>query len=158
MATLGSSGSAKKENPLIGFVVLVGIGFAVFSFGKGCSGSEEKTASSPAPTSSGAAIAVNVTAYKLAQDYEANELAADNKYKGKALSIVGSLVSINRDFLDKPYLMLRAPNEFMGVHADLRESQATLAAGLSRGQRVSLVCEGNGMIVGSPMLKDCVIE
>jgi TPR repeat protein len=54
--------------------------------------------------------------------------------------------------------MLETSNEFMGVHADLRGSEISKASTLSKGNTVTVVCEGNGLIVGSPMLKDCVIQ
>jgi osmotically-inducible protein OsmY len=79
-------------------------------------------------------------------------------YKGRTLAVTGTVSSINKDFTDSVYLMLETSNEFMGIHANLRGSEVSKASTLSKGSIVTVVCEGNGMIVGSPMLKDCVIQ
>lgn len=99
-----------------------------------------------------------VTARQLGQDYEQNEIAADAIYKGKRLAVTGSVVSINKDFMDDPYLILASTNIFLGVHADLKPEEASTAASLTRGSTISLVCTGGGMVVGSPILRDCIFN
>ncbi len=102
--------------------------------------------------------AQNVSAERLFLDYQKNEVSADSMYKGRSLAVTGTVSSINKDFTDSVYLVLETSNEFMGVHANLRGSEASKASVLSKGEIVTVVCEGNGMIVGSPMLADCVIQ
>jgi hypothetical protein len=104
------------------------------------------------------APALKVTAGKLFADYQANEIAADSVYKGRLLMVTGSVSSINKDFAGSPFIMLATPNEFMGVHANLKEIEAPAAATLSPGNVVIVVCKGDGMILGSPMLSDCVFQ
>lgn len=103
----------------------------------------------PQPTS--------VDSSRLYADYQANEVAADNKYKGRLLAVTGTLGSIKKDFTDDTYLGIVTDNEFMPIHADLRAEYVAQAASLEKGQSITVVCTGNGMIVGSPMLKDCAI-
>lgn len=116
----------------------------------------------PAPTGTDASPAQfpaqNVSAERLFLDYQRNEVSADSMYKGRTLAVTGTVSSINKDFTDSVYLMLETSNEFMGIHANLRGSEVSKASTLSKGSIVTVVCEGNGMIVGSPMLKDCVIQ
>ena len=116
----------------------------------------------PAPTGTDASPAQfpaqNVSAERLFLDYQRNEVSADSMYKGRTLAVTGTVSSINKDFTDSVYLMLETSNEFMGIHANLRGSEVSKASTLSKGSTVTVVCEGNGMIVGSPMLKDCVIQ
>jgi osmotically-inducible protein OsmY len=116
----------------------------------------------PAPTGSDASTtqspAQDVSAERLFLDYQRNEVSADSMYKGRTLAVMGTVSSINKDFTDSVYLVLETSNQFMGVHANLRESETSKASTLSKGSTVTVVCEGNGMIVGSPMLKDCVIQ
>jgi osmotically-inducible protein OsmY len=116
----------------------------------------------PAPTGTDASPtqspAQNVSAERLFLDYQRNEVSADSMYKGRTLAVMGTVSSINKDFTDSIYLVLETSNQFMGVHANLRGSEASKASTLSKGSAVTVVCEGNGMIVGSPMLKDCVIQ
>jgi hypothetical protein len=116
----------------------------------------------PTPTGTDASPArgpaQNVSAERLFLDYQRNEVSADSMYKGRTLAVTGTVSSINKDFTDSVYLMLETSNEFMGVHANLRGSEISKASTLSKGSTVTVVCEGNGMIVGSPMLTDCVIQ
>jgi len=101
---------------------------------------------------------INVSAERLFEAYQRNEIAADSVYKGKTLEVTGTVTSINKDIADSPYLMLATSNEFMGVHADLQGNQMSAAATLTPGSVVTVVCQGEGMILGSPMLKDCAFR
>ena len=59
----------------------------------------------PAPTPTCEAGVICVTASKLCDDYDANEIAADNQYKGKVIEVFGKIESIE-SFLDEAYLTL----------------------------------------------------
>ena len=117
---------------------------------------------SPAPTktdtSSPTLPSQAVSAERLFLDYQRNEIAADSIYKGRTLAVTGTVSSINKDITDSAYLMLETSNEFMGVHANLRGSEVSKAAALSRGSTVTVVCMGSGMVIGSPILSDCIIQ
>lgn len=112
---------------------------------------------SPSPTQRMTPEVV-VSAEKLFADYHENEVAADSRYKGRVLSLTGFIAGINKDFLDKTYLTLRTSNMFMTVHAQIESSQVSRTAGLSKGDRVHLVCNGKGMVIGSPMVDDCYFQ
>jgi len=92
------------------------------------------------------------------RSYSANEVAADDKWKGRSLHVVGTLQSIGKDFADDVILQLRSPNQFMPTRAYLNESETDTAATLRKGQRVLLTCTCQGRIVGSPVLKNCTID
>jgi TPR repeat protein len=109
-------------------------------------------------TQSSEPAALPVSAEKLFEDYQKNEVAADQIYKDRILSVSGRVKSINKDFADDIYLVLDTSNEFESVQALLRSSEESRAASLSRGEFLTVVCTGNGMIIGSPMLKDCLIQ
>jgi uncharacterized protein YecT (DUF1311 family) len=120
------------------------------------SNNSEKQRSSPpetVPTES----AIPVDATRLFDDYKANEVSADNSYKGRQLAVAGVVQSINKDFSDDTYLALATANEFMPVHADLQQRFIGQAASLVKGQSITVICTGSGMVVGSPILKDCAI-
>lgn len=102
--------------------------------------------------------AVTVGAAQLWTDYQNNEVAADEKYKGRLLLVTGTIASIDKDAFDNMVVRLQSPNQFMNVHAKLEDSEKSEAARLSKGQKVTVKCEGGGMIIGSPMLRDCTIE
>jgi hypothetical protein len=101
---------------------------------------------------------LQVSAVHLWRDYQRNEISADSMYKGKTLAVKGTVVAINKDFLDQAFLLLDTPNEFERVQAHLQKSEVSKASTLSPGVVVTVNCEGGGMTLGSPMLKDCVIQ
>jgi hypothetical protein len=55
------------------------------------------------------------------RNYDDNEVSADQKYKGKRLSVSGSVQSIDKDAFDNIVVKLRTSNEFMAVHASLED-------------------------------------
>jgi putative nucleic acid binding protein len=118
----------------------------------------DKKPEQPQQQAAAAAAAIQVTNDTLWREYDANEVAADNKYKGKVLAVSGTVASIDKDFMDNIVVHLLSPNEFMNTSATMQKSEAGQAAALSKGQHVKVVCEGNGRVVGSPVLKDCVLQ
>lgn len=99
---------------------------------------------------------IEVSAEKLASDYKANEVSADEMYRGKVLRVSGVVEAIKKDITDDPYMVIKTNNMFLGVHAKFDSPD-----GLSRippGKQVTVRCIGNNVIMGSPMLKDCVLE
>jgi TonB family protein len=101
---------------------------------------------------------ISVSAPKLWVDYNANEVAADNIYKGKRLIVQGQVMSIKKNFIDQVYVSLTTLNEFESVHANIKEEYKSEAAMLHIGQIITVECEGGGMIVGSPILKECSMQ
>lgn len=107
----------------------------------------------PTQTASQTEPEISVEAEKLSADYKANEVAADNKYKGKRLLVTGTVESINKDFKDEVWVGLATDNQFMPIHAEGFAPQQV--SGLKKGSVIKIPCTGAGMIVGSPFLKDC---
>jgi hypothetical protein len=99
---------------------------------------------------------VGVSAKWLFTDYQENEIAADARYRGKPLRVVGKITRIGKDVLDTPFVELATANQFEGVHASF-PSEDPLRA-LKKGQQVALRCTGKGLTMGSPMLSDCTLE
>jgi hypothetical protein len=101
--------------------------------------------------------AMRVSAMKLALDYHANEVQADNVYRGQHLLVTGLVTSINKDALGGIYLELASDNEIMHVDARLQASAAEAAARLHVMQLVHVDCVGGEMVIGSPQLNNCTI-
>lgn len=101
--------------------------------------------------------ALEVDAMQLYNDYQRNEVSADEKYKGKTLLVTGVVGGINKDYADKAYIKLSTDNMFMSVMARLQAGEVSRASQLSKGQWVVVECVGHGMVAGSPMLSKCVI-
>ena len=87
--------------------------------------------------------------------YDANEIAADNKFKDKKLLLSGSIASVEKDFTGQGYLTLRGSNPLLGVHAQLSEHSMAAAASMKKGQQISLVCDGAGRIATIAILDHC---
>lgn len=116
----------------------------------------EASSGKPAYIDLSEAITMDVPAATLFKAYEANEVAADDSYKGKQLAVAGTVAAISKDFTDAVYVELDTGNQFASIHA--RDLDPAVAAGLSKGQRITVVCEGAGLVLGSPMLSNCVIR
>jgi hypothetical protein len=102
---------------------------------------------------------VEVSAVQLERNYADNEVAADAQYKDKVLRVSGTVDEIRKDILDEPVLTLRARNQFNTVHCSFDGDGANASlASLRKGQKVTVRGLGSGYILGSPMIKRCVVE
>lgn len=103
--------------------------------------------------------AIMVSAQQLYAAYHANEISADQSYKGKMLEVTGVVDSIDSDFNDEPRIALRGESgeSFLAfVYAE--GIDANTAAALRKGQNVTVVCTGGGEAMGFPTLDDCAIR
>lgn len=103
-----------------------------------------------------AADAIKITARELFKAYDANEVAADSKFKGKPIEITGVVESISSDIADEPVVQLSGGEMFQMVHANGLDTAT--AAGLSKGQEITLACTGAGEVIGMPSLSDCSLR
>jgi hypothetical protein len=101
---------------------------------------------------------IEITGRALYAEYEANEVAADNRYKGRKLLVKGLVTSIEKDFMDNIVVHLAGGQyEFDTVMATLEDSQNSAAATLNKGDVIKLACTGGARIVSTPTLSDCTI-
>lgn len=145
----------KKILKGFGYLVLALVGLTIL--GAIVGGKKEGTTASTAPPvhTTPPEPPLHVSASQLFRDYQDNEVSADQKYKGKRLAVTGTVQSIDKDMFDNIVVRLRTPNEFMGAMASLDEKHETLAASLRKGEKVAWICKGGGLVVGSPVLRDC---
>lgn len=105
--------------------------------------------------------AIRTTARKLCGDYEANAIAADEKYKDKILSVSGVVTDMNHGAMGELYLILSGDpdNEFSitNIQCYFSEDYAKRIARIQKGQIVTVKgkCEGKLMNV---LLKECIVE
>lgn len=102
--------------------------------------------------------ATPVNASDLFADYDSNEVAADKKYKGQLLEVSGTVSSIDSGLGDSAMVQLETSNQFMHVTAKGNDEFTSAAASLTKGQKITMICEGDGEVIGMPMLSDCVIQ
>lgn len=96
----------------------------------------------------------SITAPKLYAEYEANEVAADNHYKGKVVIVNGIVEDIGKDLLDNAYITLVSGNIMFGVQCFFAESEEQYFGSLSKGQQVSVKGRVGGKL-GNVLLNDC---
>lgn len=99
-----------------------------------------------------------LTAQQLYQAYKTNEVSADEQYRRRVLIVSGVVDAIKKDFSDEPYLELRVAGDFDHVDARFPESRTASLSGLRPGAKVTVRCIGNNVVLGSPQLKDCVLQ
>jgi hypothetical protein len=90
--------------------------------------------------------------------YQKNEVAADEKYKGKRLAVFGLIASIEKDALEHMLVKIKAGNELADVVAQMRESEKPKVVQLEKNKKVYVLCEGAGMVLQTPMLDNCNIS
>lgn len=106
---------------------------------------------------------VQVTALELFADYDANEVAAEQKYDGKLLEITGTVKDISRDVFDDLYVTLEAEDNeysFYSVQCYINENdEASMekAAALVEGD--TAVIRGYvGSFTLNLSVKECTIQ
>ena len=62
-----------------------------------------------------------VSAKKLYKDYNANEIAADEKYKGKIIEVTGVIRDIGNDIMDNAYVTLVGDQYFGDIQCYFSE-------------------------------------
>ena len=99
---------------------------------------------------------IEITARQLYAAYDANEVSADAKYRGRLLEITGIITKIGKDAFGNPYVEIATQNEFSGVVAAFDSVDAVIS--LKKGYKLVARCRGAGMALGSPALDDCAVE
>lgn len=143
-----------------GIVVIVVIG-AMAGGGKkdapasGAPSTTETTASAgTAPEKPAEAPPMAVTATEYYEAYDGNEVTADTKFKGKKLSITGTVKGVEKTF-GSIYAELEG-DEFLGQVRCKLQTEAD-AAKLTKGQSITLIGVGDGK-AGFPRVTDCVLK
>jgi hypothetical protein len=91
-------------------------------------------------------------------EYQKNEVAADEKYKGKPLRVVGRLLSIDKDALGQMVIKMEAgATPLASIRAQMREGEKAKVVGLQKKQALSIECEGGDMVLKTPSLRDCIV-
>ncbi len=100
---------------------------------------------------------LKVSATRLYADYDGNEVAADQKYKGKTLLVTGTVDDIGKDIMDTMYVTLIGDGAIGQVQCFFAKSHAGELAGLRKGMNLSVKgrCDGKMMNV---MMKGCTLQ
>lgn len=137
-------------------VYMIGVGMFASAVGDEMKKAEARTEVAAAANVAAAAEAIAVSPRDLFAAYEANEIAADARFKGKPVKVAATIEEISSGIDDEPVLQLATGEMMQFVHATGVDKQA--AAGLSKGQQVTLLCTGGGEMIGMPQLDDCTLQ
>lgn len=112
-------------------------------------------------------------ASQLYGEYQANEVAADAKYKDRWIRVEGRVDSVSKDLSGDPYVTLAVDQYGIGhVRAELFDVQIKdivgdrdftvttaldKAAQLKKGQFVAVEGKGEGTMVSIPSVKECLL-
>jgi len=99
-----------------------------------------------------------ITPNDLVDAYEANTVAADQRFKGRKFKVTGTVNDINTDFTGNPYLVLRANgNPFMLPQFGFDDAANEQLAKVRKGAKVTLICVGRGDVGKVPMAGQCLL-
>ena len=98
---------------------------------------------------------LKVSAVKLYNDYNANEIAADEKYKGKIIEVTGVVRDIGNDIMDNAYITLVGDQYFGDIQCYFNEK--SVVASLSKGKRITVMGSCSGLMM-NVHLNDCIIK
>ena len=155
--TCPKCGAPNKKKGCFTWLIYIGGGFiglcvlgAIFSSGDkqsgtGASQAASRSSGTPAPQT---VATMDVNADDLYKAYEANEVAADEKYKGKLVKVHGFVKNIGKDILDNPYVVLGGEGFLDGVQCtfpDNASSKKSLSE-MNKGDSVWVIGEVEGKL------------
>ena len=134
---------------------LVGLVLAGFAFQRTRSKPTTQVSEELAAPKVDDAGTIHVGSIRLWRDYAANEVAADNLYKGRSVRVTGRVLSVGKDGREAAVLNLVSGNPVFQTMATLELTQTQRAATLTKGSRVTVQCIGKGLMMKMPQLEDC---
>lgn len=135
-------------------LIIVGVFVALFLIGS-WAGSD--TTEKIGPINTPEPEPVEVQATKLYQDYKENEIAADDKYAGRPITVIGTVDNIGKDIVDNPYVAFKG-GEYLGtVQCMLAENEASKAATLKEGQIITAKGADTSFLITQVIIRNCVI-
>lgn len=105
-----------------------------------------------------AKAAIKVSAVKLSEEYKANEISADAKYKGNVVEVSGVVGNIAKDFLDTPYIVLKTSEYAImdSVQCMFSKTDEPQLATIVKGRQIILRGEVSGKM-GNILVRKCQI-
>lgn len=102
--------------------------------------------------------AIKVNASTLYEEFNTNNVGAENKYKGKMLLVTGTVYNIDKTFfLGTAYVNLMAGYVADGVTAYFSSEGKSQITNVSQGQTITVLGRCSGRSLGSAILNDCVL-
>lgn len=157
--TLGKGRTTKAKVMAFGYLALSIVLFSMQS-GSSSTSSASTSSSVSAPVPEPAKEqAMQVGIGQILSDYKGNEVAADNRYKGRLIQVTGAVGDIKKDFTDNLYVTLGtgAMYELPTVQAFFDDSMNQQLGNLRKGQKLTVVCRVKGLMM-NVLAEDCFIK
>jgi len=154
--TCPQCGKKNKRPFWVTLLIIVGIIIAISTISNllnknssNSSVSKSGRSSTSNDTAEARTTAIEVSPSQLFADYKANEVNADNLYKGKLLKVTGTIKSIGKDIRDEPYITFDSGDIITSVQVYFMKSEQNKLADLSSGQKLTIIgtCGGKLMNV-----------
>lgn len=101
--------------------------------------------------------AYKVTVKQIMDEYEKNELAADQKYKGQIIEVTGKIGSIDKEITGKPYVTLKyGEYDIFSVQCLFGRNEGDLLLNLTKGSTITLKGKVGGKL-GNILVEECQI-
>lgn len=102
--------------------------------------------------------AISLSAEQVVNEYKRNEVAADQKYKGKVLQVHGQIDAIGKDLTNTMYVVLNGGGEFelRAVQCFFHDRHEAQLGSLSKGQIVKIQGKCDGLMM-NVLLKNCTL-
>lgn len=101
---------------------------------------------------------IYVTVEEMVAEFEANQVAAEKKYKGQTIAVTGIVDNVGIDILDDTYISLVASEcDFYGVQCYVKNSEIDLTATLQPGDKITVIGEYDDYMLNVIMEK-CEIK
>lgn len=101
---------------------------------------------------------ISATAKEVAALYDENQIAGDQKYFKKTVRITGVIHSINSGLNNSPSVSLVGKGFIQNPQVHFSSPDIPRIAKLKKGQNISFVCNGAGVLVGTPVFNSCVFS
>jgi len=137
----------------LGLCVLSAIGAALMPSSKPA---PARIGSSPTTQEPVAETAIPISTTALVSAYDSNEVAADERYKGKLLIVTGTVENVAKDILGNLYVVLRGGHIIRSVQCYFGDEHTEELANLSKGSRVRIKGRCDGLLM-NVLLKDCAL-
>ena len=96
-----------------------------------------------------------VNSKTLYKAYSNNEIAADEKYKGKIIQVSGIIRDIGKDLMDDAYITLIGDDFFGDIQCFFPNKSDLIY--VKKGQRVTVVGYCDGLFL-NVLLKNCIVK
>ena len=99
----------------------------------------------------------SISAKNLYDIYYANEVAADEKFKDKRITVYGVIESINKNIADQPYITLSA-GTLSYINCRFDKNKINQLISLQKKTMITIEGTCSGKIITSIHLHDCIIK